>query len=110
MPALVIIPDAVIDTTLAVPVIPKLTFALATIVTLLLPLVILVVLKPVNADPLPIKKLALKLPLVSLSAIVLAVFAEAGALPCNALAFKFATTVVDVTTSGAVPVAIVEIS
>ena len=56
------------------------------------------------------KKLADKLPLASRRAIVLAVFADAGVEPCNAFAFKLATTVVDVTASGAVPIATFEIS
>ena len=50
------------------------------------------------------------LPFASLSAIVLAVFAVAGVDPCNAFAFKLATTVVEETTNGEVPVATVEVN
>ena len=45
------------------------------------------------------------LPLVSLSAMVLAVFADALVAPFNKLAFKLATTVFELTKKGAVPCA-----
>ena len=107
-------PVPVTTTMLAFPTALMLTLPLALgIFTLLFPLAMLAppdAVIPVSCEPLPIKKLADKLPLASLSAIVFAVFADAGALPCNILAFKFDTNVVDVTTNGAVPVATVEIS
>ena len=65
---------------------------------------------PVSCEPLPIKKLAAKLPLASRTATVFAVFAVAVLKPSSKSALRFATTVVDVTVSGAVPVAIFETS
>ena len=80
----------------------------AGILTLLFPFEIELLLTemPVKAEPFPMKKLALKLPFASRNAIVLAVFAVSVVAPFNKLAFKFATTVFEVTTNGAVPVAI----
>ena len=73
--------------------------------TLLLPFERLEVFRPVNWLPLPIKKLAEILPFASRNAIVLAVFAAAVVAPCNKLALRLDTRVVDDTTNGAVPVA-----
>jgi len=111
LPDPTIMPVLAIVTTFAVPLTPTVTleFAVA-MVTLLVPLVIELPLgNPVNALPLPTKKLALMLPDESLSAIVDAVLAVAVVAPFNKLALRFATTVVEATTNGA-PLVAVEIS
>ena len=67
------------------------------------------VMMPDNWLPLPIKKLAAKLPLASRTATVLAVFPDAELNPSSKSALRFETTVVDDTTRGAVPVVTFEI-
>ena len=63
-------------------------------------------LMPVRNAPLPIKKLAARLPLASLNAIVLAVFDALDDAPDSKLAFKLATTEVLATNIGAPEVAV----
>jgi hypothetical protein len=68
------------------------------------------VMMPVSCEPLPMKKLAAKLPLASRTATVFAVLAVAVLYPSSKSALRLETRVVDDTVSGAVPVATFEIN